>query len=212
MRSPALETLDVLVGEWSLTLTDAWFLESRDVRQHGEAAVRWIGDGFIELKAEMEGQPVWHFMFGHSDAVALRGHRRRSRRSCAQGRSAGQGWQGRDGPRGRWRLDTSVGGTDPSVALRRRLPPDAVLCDPRCGVSNCRRHPGGGHGAAFRGAATVDRGVAGCGRGMHGWFQRTDQRCLARGSLGLAWAAVGFVLWRWRSDEITVTPSLPMRA
>jgi hypothetical protein len=37
VRNPALEPLDVLVGEWTLTLTDAWFLESRDVRQHGHA-------------------------------------------------------------------------------------------------------------------------------------------------------------------------------
>ena len=68
MRNTALETLDVLVGEWSLTLTDAWFLESREVRQHGRAAVRWIGDAFIELEAEMEGEPVWHFVLGRSDA------------------------------------------------------------------------------------------------------------------------------------------------
>ncbi|MBW3576939.1 MAG: hypothetical protein KY462_04205 [Actinobacteria bacterium] len=68
MRSAALEALDVLVGEWSLTLTDAWFLESRDIRQNGHAVVRWIGDAFIELEAEMEGEPVWHFMFGRSDA------------------------------------------------------------------------------------------------------------------------------------------------
>ncbi|MDP8931163.1 MAG: hypothetical protein M3O70_21975 [Actinomycetota bacterium] len=68
MRSAALEALDVLVGEWSLTLTDAWFLESREVRQNGHAVVRWIGDAFIELEAEMEGEPVWHFVFGRSDA------------------------------------------------------------------------------------------------------------------------------------------------
>ena len=68
MRNPALEALDVLVGEWSLTLADAWFLESRAVRQHGHAVVRWRGDAFIELEAEMEGEPVWHVVFGRSDA------------------------------------------------------------------------------------------------------------------------------------------------
>lgn len=67
MRNPELEALDVLIGEWSLILTDAWFLESRDVRQHGHAVVRWIGDAFIELHAEMEGEPVWHFVFGRTD-------------------------------------------------------------------------------------------------------------------------------------------------
>lgn len=68
MRNDALEALDVLVGEWSLTLTDAWFLESRDVRQNGHAVIRWIGDAFIELQAEMNDEPVWHFVFGRSDA------------------------------------------------------------------------------------------------------------------------------------------------
>ncbi len=68
MRNPALEPLDVLIGEWALTLTDAWFLESRDVRQHGVATARWLGDAFIELEAEMEGERVWHFVFGRSDA------------------------------------------------------------------------------------------------------------------------------------------------
>jgi len=67
MRNPALEPLDVLVGEWNLTLTDAWFLESRDVRQQGRATARWLGDAFIELEAEMEGEHVWHFVLGHSD-------------------------------------------------------------------------------------------------------------------------------------------------
>lgn len=67
MRNPDLEALDVLLGEWSLILTDAWFLESRDVRQHGRAVVRWVGVSFIELHAEMDGEPIWHFVFGRSD-------------------------------------------------------------------------------------------------------------------------------------------------
>jgi hypothetical protein len=68
VRNPALEPLDVLVGEWALTLTDAWFLESRDVEQQGRATARWLGDAFIELEAEMEGEHVWHFVLGRSDA------------------------------------------------------------------------------------------------------------------------------------------------
>jgi hypothetical protein len=67
LRNPAVEPLDVLVGEWSLTLTDAWFLESRDIRQHGHARVRWLGEAFIELEAELDGTPTWHFVVGRSD-------------------------------------------------------------------------------------------------------------------------------------------------
>ena len=67
MRNPAVEQFDLLVGQWTLTLTDAWFLESRDVRQRGHATVRWLGEAFVELEAELEGAPVWHFVFGRSD-------------------------------------------------------------------------------------------------------------------------------------------------
>jgi hypothetical protein len=67
MRNPAVERLDVLVGEWTLTLTGAWFLESPDVQQTGHASVRWIGEGFVELVAEMEGEHIWHFLFGADD-------------------------------------------------------------------------------------------------------------------------------------------------
>jgi hypothetical protein len=66
VRDPAVEVLDVLVGEWKLMLTDAWFLESREVRQRGRATGRWLGEGFVELVAELEGKPVWHFVFGRS--------------------------------------------------------------------------------------------------------------------------------------------------
>jgi hypothetical protein len=69
MRNPAVGSLDVLVGDWSLTLTGAWFLESREVCQHGHATARWLGDAFIELEAELEGKPMWHFVFGRSDPV-----------------------------------------------------------------------------------------------------------------------------------------------
>jgi hypothetical protein len=68
MRNPAIEALDVLIGEWTLTLTDSWFLESRDVQQKGRAVGRWLSDAFIELESEMEGAPMWHFVFGRSDA------------------------------------------------------------------------------------------------------------------------------------------------
>jgi hypothetical protein len=69
MRNPALERLDGLVGSWDLTLSNAWFLESMDVEQHGEAAVRWLGDAFLEMTADLEGERTWHFVFGRSDAT-----------------------------------------------------------------------------------------------------------------------------------------------
>ena len=58
----------MLIGGWSLTLTNAWFLESLEIEQHGSAIARWLGDAFIELEADLEGQPLWHFAFGRTDA------------------------------------------------------------------------------------------------------------------------------------------------
>jgi hypothetical protein len=67
MRNSAVGELDALVGEWTLTLTNAWFLDSLDVRQRGHATGRWLGEAFVELEAELEGEKVWHFVFGRSD-------------------------------------------------------------------------------------------------------------------------------------------------
>ena len=73
MRNPALQAFaDAIGGEWGLTLTNAWFLDSLDVEQHGRAVVRWIGDAFVELVADLdddpEDEPTWSFVFGRSDA------------------------------------------------------------------------------------------------------------------------------------------------
>jgi hypothetical protein len=70
MRNPSLAPLDVLVGDWSLTLTNAWFWESLEVQKQGHASGRWLGDAFVELETELEGEPLWHLVFGCSDANA----------------------------------------------------------------------------------------------------------------------------------------------
>jgi hypothetical protein len=67
MRNSAVAELDALVGQWTLTLTNAWFLDSLDVRQSGRASGRWLGEAFVELTAEMAGEHVWHFVFGRND-------------------------------------------------------------------------------------------------------------------------------------------------
>jgi len=67
VRNPAVAALEALVGDWTLTLSNAWFLDSLDVRQEGRASARWLGEAFVELEAELEGVPTWHFVFGQSD-------------------------------------------------------------------------------------------------------------------------------------------------
>ena len=68
-RNEALQQLDVLLGRWELTLTDAWFLEPGTI-QHGEATFEWLDDAFVVMRGDMEGERVWTFAFGYSDATS----------------------------------------------------------------------------------------------------------------------------------------------
>jgi hypothetical protein len=68
VKNPALADLEGLVGTWKLTMTDAWFLESRAIEVHGEATIDWLGEGFLQMRSELGGQPGWHFVIGRSDA------------------------------------------------------------------------------------------------------------------------------------------------
>jgi hypothetical protein len=67
MRNAALERMDVLIGDWTLTLTNAWFLDSLEETKCGQATARWLGEAFIELEAELDGKATWHFVFGCND-------------------------------------------------------------------------------------------------------------------------------------------------
>ncbi len=68
MRNPVLQQLDVLIGEWKITVDNCWFFESLETQKFGHATIAWLGEGFVTLEAEMEGEPAWHFVFGRSDA------------------------------------------------------------------------------------------------------------------------------------------------
>ncbi len=68
MRNTALQELDVLVGEWALVLSDAWFLEPRDTEVRGRAVVEWLADAFVVVRSELGGQPALDLAIGRSDA------------------------------------------------------------------------------------------------------------------------------------------------
>ena len=69
MRNEALKDLEGLVGEWTLTMSDAWFLEDRDRRQTGSATIDWLGDAFIEVRASLGmDHGTWHWVIGRNDA------------------------------------------------------------------------------------------------------------------------------------------------
>jgi hypothetical protein len=63
-----MEKLDGLVGEWSLILTNAWFLDSLDTEIEGAATIEWLGDAFIVMRSEFGGHPGWDWVIGYSDA------------------------------------------------------------------------------------------------------------------------------------------------
>ena len=67
MRNEALQQLEGLVGEWKLTLTNAWFLESLDIKGEGSATIGWLDDAFIELRATLGEHGTWHWVIGRSD-------------------------------------------------------------------------------------------------------------------------------------------------
>jgi hypothetical protein len=69
MKNEAMSHLETLVGEWKLTMTDAWFLDSPDVEVYGTATVERIGEAFLHLRGGLgEEHSTWDWVFGHSDA------------------------------------------------------------------------------------------------------------------------------------------------
>jgi hypothetical protein len=67
MRNPKLELLNGLIGSWKLTLSNAWFLEPADTKVFGSAVVEWLGDAFIVVRSELDGE--LNLAIGRSDAT-----------------------------------------------------------------------------------------------------------------------------------------------
>ena len=66
MRNLELEKLEGLVGSWTLTLSDAWFLEPPGVEVQGSATIEWVGDAFLIMRSELDGELT--LVIGRSDA------------------------------------------------------------------------------------------------------------------------------------------------
>ena len=69
MRNGQLQALDVLLGDWDVTLSGAWFLDSLETEQRGTATFAWLDDAFVVMTSVMEGEPMWDFAFGCRDAT-----------------------------------------------------------------------------------------------------------------------------------------------
>ena len=64
----AMRPLEVLVGEWDVTMTHAWFLDSLDAEIKGSATCEWFADAFLMMRSRWEDDSTQEFVFGRNDA------------------------------------------------------------------------------------------------------------------------------------------------
>jgi hypothetical protein len=69
MRNAELERVaEIFVGDWTVTITNQWWLDDPTTVVSGTARCEWLDDAFLRMHAEIDGVPAWDFMFGRSDA------------------------------------------------------------------------------------------------------------------------------------------------
>jgi hypothetical protein len=71
MRNTELAKLDGLVGEWTTTISNAWFLEPPGVEVPGTTTVEWLGESLLVVRTEMrdnEQRSKVSLVIGRSDA------------------------------------------------------------------------------------------------------------------------------------------------
>ena len=64
----AMRRLEVLVGEWDVTMTHAWFLDSLETEIHGSASFEWLADAFLVMRSRFEDDSTSELVFGRNDA------------------------------------------------------------------------------------------------------------------------------------------------
>ncbi len=68
-----MRRLEPLVGDWDVTLTHAWFLDSMDTEIHGTATIEPYADAFLLLRSTFQGRSPeqggssWAMAFGRND-------------------------------------------------------------------------------------------------------------------------------------------------
>ena len=69
MRNEGISALEQLVGDWKLTMRNAWFLDSLETEVTGSARIEWLDDAFLILRSEFgASERDWTWVFGRSDA------------------------------------------------------------------------------------------------------------------------------------------------
>ena len=67
-RNTELERVaEIFVDDWSLAITNKWWLDDPATVTYGTATCDWLGDSFVRLQAEIDGKPTWDFVFGRND-------------------------------------------------------------------------------------------------------------------------------------------------
>jgi hypothetical protein len=64
----AMRRLEGLVGEWDVTMTHAWFLDSLETEIHGSASFEWLADAFLVMRSRFEDDSTTELVFGRNDA------------------------------------------------------------------------------------------------------------------------------------------------
>ena len=64
----AMQRLEGMVGEWDVTMTHAWFLDSLDTEIKGSATFEWLANAFLVMRSRWEDDSTQEFVFGRNDA------------------------------------------------------------------------------------------------------------------------------------------------
>lgn len=70
MRNAELAKLEGLVGEWTTTMSDAWFLEPPGLAVSGTTIVEWLGESLLVVRSELgesAHQSEMSLVLGRSD-------------------------------------------------------------------------------------------------------------------------------------------------
>jgi hypothetical protein len=67
-KSKPLKKFAALIGQWELTLNNAWFLKSMDTVVKGKASFEWLDDGLIIWRFGTGTVPGATSVIGYSDA------------------------------------------------------------------------------------------------------------------------------------------------
>ena len=68
-----MRRLDPLVGDWDVTMTHAWFLDSMDTEIFGTATIEWYAESFLLLRSTFQGRSAeqggssWAMVFSRND-------------------------------------------------------------------------------------------------------------------------------------------------